>query len=928
MPIQIDNEIAHRTSDNSIFTSSDFKERPSITMSITQSHSFESNPLSSKCMDETNLAISYSGSSESLNFDENGIETNLKDTIECFDDEAKNIDMMDGPAKCEASVVSSSGIVDLSSDRNVASSRTNDPNQGNPSNHRPPKGYGPPLPHGYHLQPYGGMQGHNPHYHPHYQQYYSNVPHFHGEKPQQIDHRYGPHGPYHPGMQYPPPHHHQIYPPHGNYPPPPQGYRHGPPPPMSDPRQQVPNSSSSVMSSSSHGSRKRNLKGMMDEDSQNNSFVKHRSSSNSSACSIGTSGNNTTSETFNKMICESPMKRERVLSPDQNRRESSGSGASALTFGELYVGGEEEGEGKKVNTLVIDTELLHRCISNIYILIFVSLDSFEEESKPKKPKSSKYTATPVTKNTNNMKQFSFDEENDVEATRFSPEGHSLNKQLRDQSFTPIHPADLKTGSQAFSDQLEIAPQLSWSISDDAPALGDLSDWPGSTERNTSPMSAFDGDVSPMLFKLSPSDSTDGKSASVKKEDDIMRIGVLSPTDANGSSDRSPGFSFPNMPMIMTRSPYPKPPYHDQTSFPALSPKGSMPMGSPLAYPFPPTPQSANLGPPRGNYDSRDDMYHRNAPSGNRDGPPPTPNYQSPRPIYHGRGGQENSQDRIRNLRGRVPGAIPPQMNLPPHFPSHHAAHFLTSPIGATPRGVMLSSPMGTVPRGVMLASPHHHMGGVPSPHHPSHAYPPSPHLSISKRKCFPMKTPIPSKFQGDMEACKNAPVPEFTNLVNFPAHMSQKQAANIPDGTRCCVMCGHACQCSVSNKNRKGGQKGGLSGNASVASGGGLDSSSADAIGAAIGSNPNAYAVIPSQNKGLCTQCDVNVWIVAQNKLEIKWCKGCKNFRPWAAFGEKGLATKCMRCRERQREKYAKQKEEKDKNKALSKAAKAAAAKN
>ena len=41
-------------------------------------------------------------------------------------------------------------------------------------------------------------------------------------------------------------------------------------------------------------------------------------------------------------------------------------------------------------------------------------------------------------------------------------------------------------------------------------------------------------------------------------------------------------------------------------------------------------------------------------------------------------------------------------------------------------------------------------------------------------------------------------------------------------------------------------------------------------------------------------------------------CKGCKNFRPWAAFGDKGLATKCVRCRERQREKYALQKEQKE----------------
>lgn len=68
--------------------------------------------------------------------------------------------------------------------------------------------------------------------------------------------------------------------------------------------------------------------------------------------------------------------------------------------------------------------------------------------------------------------------------------------------------------------------------------------------------------------------------------------------------------------------------------------------------------------------------------------------------------------------------------------------------------------------------------------------------------------------------------------------------------------------------------------------------------------------IIPRQNKGLCTACDVTVWVVVDTAMEIKWCKGCKNFRPWAAFGDKGLATKCVRCRDRQREKYALQKDE------------------
>jgi len=73
----------------------------------------------------------------------------------------------------------------------------------------------------------------------------------------------------------------------------------------------------------------------------------------------------------------------------------------------------------------------------------------------------------------------------------------------------------------------------------------------------------------------------------------------------------------------------------------------------------------------------------------------------------------------------------------------------------------------------------------------------------------------------------------------------------------------------------------------------------------AKGKNSLDSAFIPNQNKGLCTHCDINIWVVKESKMQIKWCKGCKNFQTWASFGEKGSATKCMRCRERQREKYA-----------------------
>ena len=156
-----------------------------------------------------------------------------------------------------------------------------------------------------------------------------------------------------------------------------------------------------------------------------------------------------------------------------------------------------------------------------------------------------------------------------------------------------------------------------------------------------------------------------------------------------------------------------------------------------------------------------------------------------------------------------------------------------------------------------------------------------------------------------MEKVKTAPVPEFTSLVNFPAHISQKQSNNLPEGMRCCVMCGSACPCSTGGKGKKV-IKPSKPGESGLAQRGNNGQSGA-------GDKTGGFAIIPTQNKGLCTLCDVNVWVVVNTGLEIKWCKGCKNFRPWAAFGEKGLATKCLRCRERQREKYALQKEEKEK---------------
>ena len=211
----------------------------------------------------------------------------------------------------------------------------------------------------------------------------------------------------------------------------------------------------------------------------------------------------------------------------------------------------------------------------------------------------------------------------------------------------------------------------------------------------------------------------------------------------------------------------------------------------------------------------------------------------------------------------------------------------------------------------------------------------------SSRKCIPIKHPIPQKFQGDIDKFKDVQLPDFNSLVNFPGHMT-KNPTNVPDGMRCCVMCGQACKCT---KVGKGNAKGGytnhgpgtpqpqivVSSNIPMAVHPPSTSSSATTkpLGDKSDNNnnnssnnttpmkqhntdsatprPNPYlpkANIPTQNKGLCTICDVNIWVVVATGLEIKWCKGCKNFKAWAAFGEKGLATKCVKCRARQREKY------------------------
>ena len=154
----------------------------------------------------------------------------------------------------------------------------------------------------------------------------------------------------------------------------------------------------------------------------------------------------------------------------------------------------------------------------------------------------------------------------------------------------------------------------------------------------------------------------------------------------------------------------------------------------------------------------------------------------------------------------------------------------------------------------------------------------------------------------DLEKEKNVEIPEFHQIINYPEYSIKSRSRSstpVPgtlsmpkSGLHNCVMCAEKRPATP------------------------------ETIAAAMSDAPNKKnppPVIPTQNKGLCTACDVVVWVIQATGKNIKWCKGCKNFRNWAAFGEKGSATKCEKCRTRHRAKYLEQRDElKEKRKSVS----------
>jgi hypothetical protein len=168
--------------------------------------------------------------------------------------------------------------------------------------------------------------------------------------------------------------------------------------------------------------------------------------------------------------------------------------------------------------------------------------------------------------------------------------------------------------------------------------------------------------------------------------------------------------------------------------------------------------------------------------------------------------------------------------------------------------------------------------------------------------------------RSDSDTSKDTVLPDFHRLVNYPDHLIKgrvlsvdgsckgSSAGNNPNalsGKKRCVMCGQLrISATFVRAKRSGGSK-------QATDNAALD----DPSQGAVQNNGGSSHIIPRQNKGVCTACDVTVWVALElDGLEIKWCKGCKNFRPWSAFGSKGSATKCVRCRDRQKEKYALQK--------------------
>jgi hypothetical protein len=373
--------------------------------------------------------------------------------------------------------------------------------------------------------------------------------------------------------------------------------------------------------------------------------------------------------------------------------------------------------------------------------------------------------------------------------------------------------------------------------------------------------------------ISPTSSLEGHSKT--DEDDSSKQQDSPARAAEGLSVRYPPQSPYSGPPVM-RSPFPPHPYYPG------APGGPIHAG----YHGPPR-EAWRMTPPG--------AYSHGPPHGPPRGPPHgPPSY--PHPYGHPQAGYPYP----------APGMYPPHQQRQPirnatdspsaPAPRHHADDTQSSPIASRSPSTLRSPIKHEQPLAPTIKSVAEWQQATLATG-----------MAPSANRCMALKAPIPSKYWGEAEKAKDTPVPDFHRLVNYPDYLTKARPAGMElsshNGKRNCVMCGKLRVCSASTAS--------LGGNVLRRSKGGKDCEDEVSVTkSVVEETDESTHIIPRQNKGLCTGCDVTVWVVAENKLEIKWCKGCKNFRPWASFGDKGSATKCVRCRDRQREKYAMQKDE------------------
>lgn len=384
--------------------------------------------------------------------------------------------------------------------------------------------------------------------------------------------------------------------------------------------------------------------------------------------------------------------------------------------------------------------------------------------------------------------------------------HMLNRHLRIQSFTPVpHMAagggESTTSAQESPSHMNgafgsLAPQLSWSIAGDTPSLGDLAEWEehaahagksgGEDKSRPNSTTSFHSNttrdmvISPHSFSM----WTDDPNSHSHKNGDTMRMSILTPHSDMGMIDGTLSGTTTPLPIFFdqpsseereNRTDQQRPrssstsqtkgqqkhqhgdPDHIHHMFVSNGGRGGdkssqqkssthhfwkneipTPVGGSgvdkdgFAVPMgmPPTPLFA------ASEFNRDDAFARSPLHGgdrHRDG---HSDFFPSSAMY----GHPSSHDRVRNLRGRVhPGGhhMPP---MPLHIPPPMSNQLpLTSPMGIGHKAGMWS--------------PHH--GGMPPPlASPLHMSPMN--MSQSKRKCVPLKPPIPSKFQGYVQHATNS----------------------------------------------------------------------------------------------------------------------------------------------------------------------------